>query len=61
MNEYYMNYKQWTEEFDEVTKLNEDILADNPYANKLNIDNFPTHRYTDPNTGEVQEYCAASK
>ena len=56
-----MNYKQWTEEFDEVSKLNEDILADNPYANKLNIDNFPTHRYTDPNTGEVQEYCAASK
>lgn len=27
----------------------------------MNIDNYPTHRATDPETGEVTEYCAASK
>lgn len=27
----------------------------------MNIDNFPTHRYKNPETGETEEYCAASK
>ena len=27
----------------------------------MNIDNYPTHKYTDPTTGEETEYSAASK
>jgi hypothetical protein len=44
-----------------VAKLNEDVLTENPYASMKNIDNYPTHRITDPTTGEIKEYCAASK
>jgi hypothetical protein len=55
MNEYHCNTKAHIEEFEEVVKLNEDILADNPYVSKMNLDNFPTHKLGD------QEYAAASK
>lgn len=34
MNEYYCNYKQYTEDFEEVSRLNENILGDNPYNSK---------------------------
>ena len=61
MNEYNLNMKQYIEEFDEVSKLNENILADDPYSSQQNLDNFPTHRYKNPETNEVEEYCAASK
>lgn len=44
-----------------MSKLNEDILGDNPYGSKMNLDNYPTHRFVDPKTNEVREYCAASK
>ena len=27
----------------------------------MNLDNYPTHQWTDPETNEVHEYCAASK
>ena len=27
----------------------------------MNLDNFPTHRYVDPVTGEKMEYAGASK
>ncbi len=27
----------------------------------MNLDNYPTHEYTDPATGEKLTYCAASK
>lgn len=27
----------------------------------MNLDNYPTHRLTNSETGEVIEYCAASK
>ena len=57
MNEFYSNTKQFSDEFEEVAKLNEDILGDNPYSSKMNLDNYPTHRSKE--TGE--EYCAASK
>jgi hypothetical protein len=55
MNEYHCNIKAHIEEFEEVVKLNEDILTDNPYVSKMNLDNFPTHKM-----GELT-YAAASK
>ena len=61
MNEYYCNYKKYVKEFGEATQLNESILSENPYASQMNLDNYPTHEYTDPETGETMEYCAASK
>ena len=61
MNEYYCNMKAYTDDFEEVARLNENVLGDNPYNSKQNVDNFPTHRITDPQTGEIQEYAAASK
>lgn len=62
MNEYYANNRQFSDEFEEVSKLNEDVVpSSNPYSTKMNIDNYPTHKYTDPANGEVTEYCAASK
>ena len=61
MEEYLCDTKQFTEEFNEVAKLNEDCLANNPYASRMNIDNYPTHKYKDPMTGEEHTYCAASK
>ena len=49
------------DDFEEISRLNENILGDNPYNSKQNVDNFPTHRVTDAATGEVTEYAAASK
>lgn len=59
MNEYYCNAKQFSDEFEEVSKLNEDILADNPYSSKMNLDNYPTHKV--PGSNPAIEYAAASK
>jgi hypothetical protein len=59
MNEYYCNQKQFSEEFEEVSKLNEDILGDNPYSSKMNLDNYPTYRV--PGSSPPVEYAAASK
>ena len=59
MNEYYCNSKQFSDEFEEVSKLNEDILADNPYSSKMNLDNYPTHKV--PGSNPPIEYAAASK
>lgn len=61
MNEYYCDFRKYIKEYGEVTQLNESILANNPYASDMNLDNYPTHEYTDPQTGETQTYCAASK
>ena len=61
MEEYYCDTKQFIDEFNEVSKLNEDILAKNPYCSRMNIDNYPTHKMVDPKTGEETTYCAASK
>jgi hypothetical protein len=61
METYHCDTKQYIDEFNEVSKLNEDILSKNPYASRMNIDNYPTHKFTDPLTGEENEYCAASK
>ena len=77
MEEYYVNTKQFTDEFREVVKLNEDCMANNPYASRMNIDNYPTHRrligmktvkYIDEDGNEQEKevedydtYCAASK
>ena len=61
MNEYYINLKDRIAEYDEVSIMNEDILAANPYASQQNLDNFPTHEMEDPETGETLQYCAASK
>jgi hypothetical protein len=44
MEEYSVDTKQFIDEFNEVSRLNEDVLANNPYASRLNIDNYPTHR-----------------
>ena len=48
MEEYFCDSRQFIDEFNEVAKLNEDILAENPYASRMNIDNYPTHKYFDP-------------
>ena len=61
MEEYYCDTKQFINEFNEVSKLNEDILANNPYSSRMNLDNYPTHKWTNPETGEEEFYCAASK
>ena len=62
MNEYYCNAKQFSDEFEEISKLNEDVLGDNPYVSKMNLDNYPTHRIPGTATGDsAGEYCAASK
>lgn len=61
MNEYYCDQRQFTDEFLDVSKLNEDILSKNPYASRLNLDNYPTHKMKDPVTGEEMDYCGASK
>lgn len=55
MNEFHCNHKEFTKEFTEVSKLNEDLLADNPYTSTMNLDNFPTHKLGD------ETYAAASK
>ena len=61
MEEYFCDTKVFTEEFNEVSKLNEDCLAQNPYVSRMNIDNYPTHKVTDKATGEDHTYCGASK
>lgn len=62
MNEYYCNAKQFADEFEEISKLNEDVLGDNPYSSKMNLDNYPTHRLPGAQPGQAGgEYCAASK
>jgi hypothetical protein len=55
MNEYHVNQKNHIAEFEEVIKLNEDLLAENPYVSRQNLDNYPTHELNG------QQYCAASK
>ena len=55
MNEFHCNHKEFVNEFNEVSKLNEDLLAENPYTSTMNLDNFPTHK-----SGE-ETYAAASK
>lgn len=60
MEEYYCDTKQFTDEFNEVSKLNEDTLAQNPYASRMNIDNYPSHKFTNLD-GEETLYHAASK
>lgn len=61
MEEYFCDTKQFIDDFNEMAKLNEDCLANNPYASRMNLDNYPTHRYVDPVTSEEKTYCAASK
>jgi len=61
MNEYYCDMRKYVKEFKEVTQLNESLLAHNPYTSESNMDNYPTHEYTDPATGETMAYCGASK
>jgi len=62
MNEYYCNQRQFADEFEEVSKLNEDVLGDSPYNSKMNLDNYPTHRVRGSEPGKTEdEYCAASK
>ena len=47
MNEYHLDQRQFIDDFIEVSKLNEDCLANNPYASKMNIDNYSTHKIKD--------------
>jgi hypothetical protein len=61
MEEYSVDTKQFIDEFNEVSRLNEDVLSNNPYASRLNIDNYPTHRMVNPDTGEENTYCGATK
>jgi hypothetical protein len=52
MEEYSVDTKQFLDEFNEVSRLNEDVLSNSPYASRLNIDNYPTHRMVDHETGD---------
>lgn len=61
MNEYFCNTKSFIDEFNEVSKLNVDVLSTIPYSSRMNIDNYPTHKIVDELTGEEKTYCAASK
>ena len=61
MNEYYIDFQQYNNEFEEIAKLNEEVLSNNSYKSVKNVDNYPTHRYVDPVTNDKLEYCAASK
>jgi hypothetical protein len=62
MNEYYANMRPFIDEFEEVSRLNENVIGgNNPYTSKMNIDNYPTHKYKNPETEIESEYCAASK
>lgn len=61
MNEYYCDLKQYTAEFDEVNKYNDDVLSTNIYSSIRNIDNYPTHKLKDTETGEEKTYCGATK
>ena len=53
MNEFHCDHKKYIEEFEEVSKLNEHVLSGNAYSNDKNLDNYPTHKYTDPSSGET--------
>lgn len=55
MNEYHIDQKKYTEEFKELSKLNSDILENNPYCSTQNLDNYPSHQLGD------DTYSAASK
>ena len=61
MHQFHCDHKKCIEEFEEVSKLNERVLSGNPYSNDKNLDNYPTHKYTVPSSGETQAYAAASK
>mmetsp|Transcript_13477 Transcript_13477/g.22935 ORF Transcript_13477/g.22935 Transcript_13477/m.22935 type:complete len:396 (-) Transcript_13477:96-1283(-) len=61
MAEYHSDMKQFIPEFNEISKLNEDNISKNAYASRMNVDNYPTHEWTDEATGEQQFYCGASK
>ena len=52
MHEYACDTRVFIDEFIEVGKLNEDTLAKTPYSSRMNIDNYPTHKMVDPETGE---------
>ncbi len=52
MNEYYANARQFVDEFEEVSRLNENVVGStNPYSSRMNIDNYPTHKLVDQETG----------
>lgn len=60
-NEYYMDQRVYVDEIEEASKLNEQLMHDNPQRSKMNLDNYPTHKMVDPETNEEITYCAASK
>lgn len=43
MNEHFVDMKKYQDEFEEVCKMNTDILETNPYVSTQNLDNYPTH------------------
>ena len=61
MNNYYMDQRQYLDELEDVSKLNEEVLSDNPYKSRMNLNNYPTYKLKNEETGEELEYCAASK
>lgn len=60
-NEYYMDQRVYVNEVEEVAKLNEQLLHDNPQKSRMNLDNYPTYKIKDESTGAEMDYCAASK
>ena len=43
MNEYHLDERPFADEFEEMSKLNENVLGDNPYSSKMNLDNYATY------------------
>ena len=61
MNEYVFDDLKHLPKLNEVTMNISSINKDNPLLSEINIDNYPSHRMIDHESGEVLAYCAASK
>lgn len=53
--------KQYEEKMAELQKLTARPFDDRAETDNMNIDNWPTHKMKCEETGEIKEYCGASK
>lgn len=61
MEKYGNDPNKFMDELEELTVLNEDVLKNNEYKSRMNLDNFPSHEILDEKTGEMRQYFGASK
>mmetsp|Transcript_24965 Transcript_24965/g.28640 ORF Transcript_24965/g.28640 Transcript_24965/m.28640 type:complete len:181 (-) Transcript_24965:105-647(-) len=60
MNEYYLDMRQYYNDFAKETSVLENLFANNSYTSLSNRDNLPTHEMK-MEDGTTQTYCGASK